>query len=70
MHVERALHKTIKGMSEDMEKLKYNTAVSKLMILLNSIEEHKMITKEQMGIFMILLFSFAPQNSRQIWTDL
>jgi len=48
MHVERALHKTIKGMSEDMEKLKYNTAVSKLMILLNSIEEHKMITKEQM----------------------
>ena len=70
MHVERVLHKTIKGMSEDMEKLKYNTAVSKLMILLNSIEEHKMITKGQMGIFMILLFSFAPHISRQIWTDL
>ncbi|MBP6257188.1 hypothetical protein KA405_05880 [Patescibacteria group bacterium] len=53
-----------------MEALKYNTAVSKLMILLNSIEEQKTITKGQLEQFMILLFPFAPKTSRTIWENL
>jgi leucyl-tRNA synthetase len=65
--VERALHKAIKWLTDDMEALKYNTAVSKLMILLNTIEEQKTITKGQFEQFMILLFPFAPQTARTIW---
>ncbi len=68
--VERALHKAIKWLTDDMEALKYNTAVSKLMILLNSIEEQKTITKGQLEQFMILLFPFAPKTTRTIWENL
>jgi leucyl-tRNA synthetase/8-oxo-dGTP pyrophosphatase MutT (NUDIX family) len=68
--VERALHKAIKWLTDDMEALKYNTAVSKLMILLNSIEEQKTITKGQLEQFMILLFPFAPKTARTIWENL
>jgi leucyl-tRNA synthetase len=68
--VKRALHKAIKWLTDDMEKLKYNTAVSKFMILLNSIEAEKQISTEQLAMFMVLLFPFAPRISWQIWTDI
>ena len=70
MIVERALHKAIKGITDDMEAMKYNTSVSKLMILLNSIEEQKTITNEQLSSCVILLFPFAPKICRQIWTEI
>ncbi len=70
MEVERALHKAIKWLTEDMEKLKYNTAVSKLMIFLNAVEEQKTITSAQYKSLLILLFPFAPQVSGQVWTDI
>ena len=53
-----------------MEVLKYNTAVSKLMIFLNTIEDEKTITKLQLSVFMQLLFPFAPQTARAIWESL
>ena len=67
--VEIAFHKAIKWLTDDMEKLKFNTAVSKLMILLNSIEEHKSITSQQLQTFGILLSSFAPQLAQQLRTE-
>ena len=43
--VDALLHKTIKGVTEDLQKYKFNTAVSKLMILVNKVYEVQQITK-------------------------
>lgn len=49
-----------------MDKLKFNTAVSKLMILLNSIEEHQTLTSNHLQQFTILLAPFAPKLAQQL----
>lgn len=67
--LESLLHKTVKAMSEDMEKMKYNTAVSKLMILLNAIEEAgSLVSKDTLEVYLHLLAPFAPKISQDIWT--
>ena len=64
----RALHKTIKKVSEDIENLQYNTAISALMILLHSFDEHaKEVTKEMIGDFAKLLAPFAPHVAEETW---
>lgn len=64
--VQRLFHKTIKWLTHDMERLKFNTAVSKLMILVNGIEGKKLLRKEDMLILWQLLTPFAPN----IWAEL
>ncbi|MDO8561627.1 MAG: leucine--tRNA ligase [bacterium] len=61
------LHKTIKKVGEDIAALKLNTAVSALMILLNSIEKARKIGKEQFGTFLKLLAPFAPHLAEELW---
>jgi len=64
----RALHKTIKKVSGDIENLQYNTAISALMILLHSFDEHaKEVTKEMIGDFAKLLAPFAPHVAEEVW---
>ncbi len=43
--LDRALHRTIKKVSEDIENLRLNTAVSAMMILLNAIEEDQTVPR-------------------------
>jgi leucyl-tRNA synthetase len=65
--LESLLHKTIKTLSEDMEKMKYNTSVSKLMILLNAIEDAgSLVSREILEIYLHLLAPFAPKISQEI----
>ena len=47
--LENLIHKTIKKVTEDIDTMKFNTAVSALMILLNKFEEQEEITKEEVG---------------------
>jgi len=67
------LHKTIKKVSEDIDDFHFNTAVSALMILVNSISEYKQanqalpLNKEQSAQFIQLLSPFAPHLSEEIW---
>ena len=61
------VHKTIKKVGEDITALKFNTAVSTLMILLNSIEKAGKIGKEQFGTFLKLLAPFAPHLAEEFW---
>ncbi|MBP6086570.1 class I tRNA ligase family protein [Patescibacteria group bacterium] len=64
------LHKTIKGVSDDIEKLKFNTAVSKMMVFVNHIYEMKNITKGQLAIFLQLLAPFATKLTQEMRTKI
>ena len=54
-------HQTIKGVSEDIDNLKFNTAISKLMIVTNAIYDKGSITKDLLGKLVLLLVPFAPK---------
>ena len=60
------LHRTIKKVTEDIEDLHYNTAISALMILLNGFEEGG-AAKEDFAVFAKLLAPFAPHMAEEIW---
>jgi leucyl-tRNA synthetase len=53
------IHQTIKGFSEDMDNLKFNTAISKLMIACNSITESGSIDRELLSQLVLLLAPFC-----------
>ena len=64
---EGTVHKTIKKVTEDIETLKFNTAIAQLMTWLNDIEKCGSITKEEYKIFLMLLDPFAPHICEEIW---
>jgi leucyl-tRNA synthetase len=65
--LETLLHQTIKKVTEDIEHLKLNTAVSALMILLNECEKTDSISNEVYKIFLQLLAPFAPHLTHELW---
>jgi leucyl-tRNA synthetase/8-oxo-dGTP pyrophosphatase MutT (NUDIX family) len=68
--VEIQLHKAIKWVGDDIEKLKFNTAVSKMMVFVNFVYDKKSITKDQLSSFLQLLAPFATKLSQEMWTKL
>ncbi len=67
--VERALHRAIKKVGEDSVQLKFNTAISQMMIFLNVIEKEKQLGKEQWETLLKLLAPFAPHITEELWHD-
>jgi len=65
--LESLIHKTIKKVSEDIEILKFNTAVSALMILANKMEKQKEVSKKDYSVFLTLLSPFAPHIAEELW---
>ena len=59
-------NKTIKGITYDLERMGYNTYISKLMILTNVYEEAKSITKEDYRLLLILLNPVAPHITEEL----
>ena len=68
--LESVFHKTIKKVSEDIEGMKFNTAIAQMMILINAIYDHGSLTKDELGIFARLLCPFAPHISEEIWESI
>jgi leucyl-tRNA synthetase len=68
--VEKQLHKTIKKISEDIEKLSFNTAISAMMILVNEIYRENVRPKSALKILSQLMMPFAPHISEEIWSAL
>ncbi len=64
--VESDVHKTIKKVGEDIETLKFNTAIAALMSL-NNVFKAKGITKGELRVFAILLNPFAPHVTEEVW---
>jgi leucyl-tRNA synthetase len=66
-NVERLLHQTIKKVTEDIEAMRFNTAVSALMILLNEMEKPESVSREAAEAFLKLLQPFAPHIAHELW---
>lgn len=65
--LESAFHKTIKKVSEDIEDMKFNTAIAALMTLLNDIYNKGSINNAELKTFVTLLNPFAPHVTEEIW---
>ena len=63
-------NKLVKEYSNDIEKCKFNVAISKLMVFVNEIYKEKEITKESLNNFPILLSLFAPHISEELLNSL
>ncbi len=62
-----SFHKTIKKVSEDIETLKFNTAIAAMMSLLNEIYNTGSINKAELKAFCIMLNPFAPHITEEIY---
>lgn len=64
------LHKTIKKVSEDIENMSFNTAISSMMILLNEMEKASEVSQKDFKVFLQLLAPFAPHLAEELWISL
>ena len=65
--LESSFHKTVKKVSNDIETLKYNTAIAALMTLTNEIYAKGAINKAELKTFITLLNPIAPHITEEIW---
>ena len=64
-----SFHKTIKKVSEDIESMKFNTAIAALMTLLNKIYDNGGLNRAELKTFITLLNPFAPHMTEEIWSE-
>jgi leucyl-tRNA synthetase len=64
------LHETIKKVGEDIEGLRFNTAISQMMILLNVLQKEPALPREAMLNVLRLLAPFAPHLAEELWSRL
>ena len=64
-----AMHKIVKKVSEDIEQMKYNTAIAALMTLLNKIYENGKINRAELKTLIILVNPFAPHVTEEMWAN-
>lgn len=65
-----SVHRTIKKVSEDIEQMKYNTAIAALMTLLNTVYDEGSLNWAEMKTLLILLNPFAPHVTEELWSVL
>lgn len=61
------LHKTIKKVTSDLDDFRYNTAISQMMILINSWDEQEKINKSNFEKFVIIIAPFIPHLAEELW---
>jgi leucyl-tRNA synthetase len=67
---QKILHATIKKVTEDIETLSFNTAISQMMIFVNAFINAEAIPIAAMQTFLVLLNPFAPHLSSELWARL
>ncbi len=63
----RILHRTIKAVTEDIDKLSFNTAISRLMEFTNALGQADPRPRSLMEPFLLLLSPFAPHLAEELW---
>ncbi|MGH7249476.1 MAG: class I tRNA ligase family protein, partial [Minisyncoccia bacterium] len=63
----KLLHKTIKKVSEDIEEMRFNTAISALMILATEMEKENNVSPHDYKKFLQILAPFAPHVVEELW---
>lgn len=61
------LHQTIKKVGDDIEDMRFNTAISAMMIFANDIEKRDLVSKPEAEKFMLMLAPFVPHVAEEIW---
>jgi len=64
------LHKTIKKVGEDIEGLRFNTAISAMMILVNEAGQLESISKDFAKNLLLILAPFAPHMTEELWKQI
>lgn len=64
---EAAVHSMIKKVSEDYERMKYNTAIASMMSFVNLLYQLESVTREELRLLIILLNPVAPHITEEIW---
>ena len=65
--LEKAMHKTIKKVGDDFERMKFNTAIATMMSFLNDVSKKGSITKGEFKTFITLLNPVAPHVTEELW---
>ena len=67
---QKIIHKTIKGVTEDLDKIKFNTALSKMMECMNKLTSSNTLSKNDKVSIIKLLAPFAPHLSEELFEKL
>jgi len=67
---ETLVHSTIKKVSEDVESMGFNTAVSALMIYTNTLDKQEKVSQKEFETLLLLLAPFAPHITEELWKTL
>ncbi len=63
----RRMHKTIKKVGEDTENLKFNTAISEMMVFVNELQKAGCNNREAIETLLVLLAPYAPHITEELW---
>jgi leucyl-tRNA synthetase len=66
----KVLHEAIKKVTEDIENMRFNTAISALMIFVNEANQWDAVPKEIAEDYILLLAPFAPHLAEELWSKL
>jgi len=62
-------HKTIKKVTGDIERFRFNTAISALMEYVNFLGNQSLVTSHQLRVLVLLLAPFAPHLAEELWQE-
>ena len=63
------MHETVKKVSEDYEKMKYNTAIAAMMTLVNEMFQQGSVTRGELRTLLLLLNPVAPHITEEMWQN-
>lgn len=70
LSLQRVLHKTIKKVGQDIDEIRFNTAIAQMMIFVNELYKSEIRPRSILEPFILVLAPFAPHIAEEIWQKL